>query len=92
MSEQDTTHDLSNLFKFHDHVERWTAESENASARLELARIKERMYELRSQHQPLADLVKQTFKGPGCANPGDVRQSIIDSIFYVVIGRWPTKS
>lgn len=32
---------------------RWKAEHENASARLELARIKERIAELRSQHEPV---------------------------------------
>ena len=48
--------DLGQLFAAHDHVARWTAERENASARLELARIGEASAFLLSQHEPVADL------------------------------------
>lgn len=48
--------DLSILFKAQDKVERWIAERENASARLELARIDENCARLISQHEPLATL------------------------------------
>lgn len=72
--------DLANLFKAHDEVKRWSAERENASARLELARIKERMYELRSQHEPLNEITG-----------GDrmQREAICGALFYTVFGRWP---
>lgn len=81
MSEQDSSStDLGNLFDAHDKIKRWTAERENASARLEMAYIRERYFELRSQHEPLASMC-----GPNTV----ARQKILDAIFYVVIGRWP---
>ncbi len=81
---RDPTHDLANLFRAHDQVARWRAERENASARLELETIKERMWELHSQHQPLGDL---------CGANNLLREKILAHIFYVVVGRFPeTKS
>jgi hypothetical protein len=48
--------DLGNLFTSHDHVKRWTAERENASARLQLARQAEAINILLSQHEPIHSL------------------------------------
>lgn len=48
--------DLSDLFSAQDKTKRWQAESENAHARLELARIEERCAYLISQHEPVAML------------------------------------
>ncbi len=78
-----STHDLANLFKAHDKVARWRAERENASARLELETIKERMWELHSQHEPLAHL---------SAGDREVRENMLAAIFYVVVGRFPDPS
>jgi len=48
--------DLTNLFDSHTHVARWTAERENASARLDLARASEARAYLISQHEPIHSL------------------------------------
>ena len=48
--------DLANLYSAHDHVARWKAEGENASARLSLARASEARAYLLSQHEPVASL------------------------------------
>jgi hypothetical protein len=48
--------DLRSLYVAQDRVARWSAESENASARLELARMEERMAYLISQHEPVHSL------------------------------------
>lgn len=48
--------DLTALFDAQEQVRRWSAESENASARLELARTKEARAFLLSQHEPVASL------------------------------------
>lgn len=48
--------DLSILFYREEEVRRWRAESENASARLELAQIRKRMAFFISQHEPLHGL------------------------------------
>ena len=45
--------DLSDLFSCHDKAARWKAEFENASARLELARINENCAHLISQYEPI---------------------------------------
>jgi hypothetical protein len=50
------TGDLGRLFSAHDKVERWTAERENATARLELARRDENAAFILSQHEPVATL------------------------------------
>jgi hypothetical protein len=50
------TGDLARLFSAHDKVERWSAERENATARLELARREENSAFLLSQHEPVATL------------------------------------
>jgi len=46
--------DLSILFKEEDNVRRWNAELENATARLELARMNKNCAHLLSQHEPVA--------------------------------------
>lgn len=46
--------DLGSLFSAQAEVRRWRAESENASARLELARVRESIAFLISQHEPVA--------------------------------------
>lgn len=51
-----SANDLGRLFSAHEQVKRWTAERENASARLELAQIRERSAHLLSQHEPVASL------------------------------------
>jgi len=48
--------DLAALYHSHDITARWRAESENASARLDLAEYNERMAYLMSQHEPVASL------------------------------------
>jgi len=48
--------DLSVLFSEQDKVARWMAESENASARLQIARMNEHCARLISQHEPVASL------------------------------------
>lgn len=55
------------------------AEREAASARLELAKIKERLAEIESQHNPLAERSRDR----------EERAKQIDCAFYVVVGRWP---
>ena len=54
ISEQNN--DLAALFSRQDQVARWKAEVENATARLEIARMKERCAYLVSQHEPVASL------------------------------------
>ena len=49
-------HDLSRLMSAEAEVRRWRAESENSSARLELANMKRNMAHLLSQHEPLCGL------------------------------------
>lgn len=49
-------HDLQALFSAQEEVRRWRAESENASARLQLATAKEARATLLSQHEPVASL------------------------------------
>ena len=48
--------DLARLYLCHEAARRWMAESENASARLELARIDERMAKLTSDYEPIHSL------------------------------------
>ena len=48
--------DLMALYAANDKVARWRAESENASARLELAKISENCAHLLSQHEPVNSL------------------------------------
>lgn len=47
---------LDKLFAAQGEVRRWKAETENATARLELARIRERSALLISQHDPVNSL------------------------------------
>lgn len=47
--------DLQTYFQRQEVTRRWRAEVENATARLELALVKERLAECHSQHQPVAD-------------------------------------
>ena len=48
--------DLSILWTEQDRVSRWTAEVENATARLQIARMNEHIAHLLSQHEPVASL------------------------------------
>ena len=49
--------DLQRLFSAQDKTARWKAEMENATARLELARIEERSAYLISQAEPVNNLL-----------------------------------
>jgi hypothetical protein len=44
---------LLRLFRAEDEVRRWTAEWENASGRMELAKVKQRAAYLISQYEPI---------------------------------------
>ena len=81
--------DLSDLFHSHDKVARAMAERDAAGYKVDLERIKERMYELRSQSDPIASMLDLDILSPAYK---EQRQQILDSIFYVVVGRHPTKS
>ena len=48
--------DLGRLYAAQDRVRRWSAERENAEARLSLARADEARARLLSQHEPVASL------------------------------------
>ena len=48
--------DLAALFSEQERVSRWKAESENAGARLQIARMNEHCAHLISQHEPVASL------------------------------------
>ncbi len=50
------TDDLTTMWRHQAEQKRWSAERENASARLELAQIKELLAEMLSQHEPVASL------------------------------------
>lgn len=52
----DPTTDLATAFAQREQQRRWSAERENANARLELAEIRERMALVLSQHEPVASL------------------------------------
>lgn len=52
----DPTLDLSTAFQESAKADRWRAERDNASARLELAQLRERMALVLSQHEPVASL------------------------------------
>ena len=54
----------------------------HASVALENAQIKERLAEIRSQHEPLASLSNQ---------PLSERDRLYAAAFYVVVGRLPNK-
>lgn len=49
-------YDLLTAFRERDAITRWKAECENASARLELARIRERLALILSQSEPVDSL------------------------------------
>lgn len=57
-------------------------EREAASARLQLARVMERLAEIRSQHEPLAEL---------SGHDDEVRAKCLAAAFYVAVGRMPTE-
>jgi len=84
--------DLSDYWARQTETKLAQANHAKANYQVEIARMKERAAELRSQHEPLAGLVNGAFKGPNCAEPDDVRAAINDAIFYVLVGRFPTKS
>ena len=49
-------YDFETMMKERGNRARWSAERENASARLTLADLRERMAEVLSQHEPVAGL------------------------------------
>lgn len=53
-----------------------------AGVALENAQIKERLAEIKSQHQPIADLIEQTLSE---------RDRIYAAAFYVVTGQFPDR-
>jgi len=69
--------------KSHSDVARWNAEVENANHQRDLARIRERMFELRSQYEPLNKLTQGN---------NEERERINEAIRYVVIGRFSEKA
>jgi len=56
MTDDPCHNDLGRAWTCRDHIKRWSAECENASARLELARIEERLWLVLSQHEPVGSL------------------------------------
>jgi hypothetical protein len=53
-----------------------------AGAKLELASINERLAEIKSQHEPIADLLTKNLSE---------RDKLCAIAFYVVVGRFPEK-
>ena len=51
-----STNDFGNLMSAQKDIQRWKAERENSTARLELAQMNERIAHLISQHEPVASL------------------------------------
>lgn len=74
---------FSNYMLQQEKVRTAIAEREAASLKLELARIHERLAELKSQHEPLNSL-----KAPNDLSP---RGRLYSAAFYAVIGRLPGK-
>lgn len=70
-------------------VERWKAEGENASARLELANIQVRMATVINQGEPLAARLAALGFDYGTERRDGIRTLIEDTVFFVAIGRWP---
>lgn len=58
------------------------AASGHADVALELARIQERLAEIRSQHEPLATIIEST---------PSARERAYAAAFWVVVGRMPEK-
>lgn len=74
------THDLARYFAAQTERKRAYAAYNYAGADLKCAQIKERLAEIRSQHQPLADL---------CGENSLTREKMIAVAHYVVHGRFP---
>lgn len=72
--------DLLHLWQAGDKVGRARAERDAAGFKLDLELIRERMWELRSQHQPLADIT---------SGDREQRETILRCVQYVVTGQWP---
>lgn len=79
--------DLSDLYHAHDKVGRARAESAAASYKLDLELIRERAAELRSQSDPIAKLLGLDILSDEYA---ERRKQILDCVFYVLIGRFPS--
>lgn len=71
--------DLAAYFAAQTEKRRAYAAYNYAGADLELAEIKERLAEIRSQHEPLAKI---------CGANSALREQMIAVAFYVVVGRW----
>lgn len=73
-------------FKYYMHMQdcaRKAYAEYNAAARgLDLARINERLAEIKSQHEPLARLIDQRMSE---------RDRLYAAAFYVVVGRMPSQ-
>jgi len=76
--------DMKDYFHEQTKVEAARLDTERASARLELAKIKCRLAEIKSQAEPL-DTIWPCSSGDN----KDSRKRTYDAAFYVVIGRMP---
>ena len=70
-------------------VQRWSAEGENASARLDLANIQVRMATVINQGDPLSARLAALGFDYGAEGREGIRALIEDTVFYVTVGRWP---
>lgn len=75
--------DLGQYFTAQERTRTARERFNHAVVALELAQIKERLAEIKSQHEPLAQLNPE-------GNPV-ARDKQYAAAFYVVVGRWPVK-
>lgn len=75
--------DLQNYFKARAEKESAYNLYSYASANLNLSQIKERLAEIKSQHEPLAGLLEK---------PMSERGRLYAAAFYVVVGRFPNET
>ncbi len=59
----------------------------HSSTRLELARIKERFAEIKSQHDPLNKLLEDLGYPMDSQIRNEIREKLINLVNYVVVGR-----
>ena len=77
--------DTGNYFRTQAETEAAKQQYNYASANLKLCRIKERLAEIKSQHEPINDLCRNL----DSMTKDGMRQRLVDIAFYVVIGRMP---
>lgn len=70
-------------------VERWKAEGENASARLQLANIQVRSATVINQADPISARLAAIGFDYGSESRDGIRTLVEDTVFFVVTGRWP---